>query len=87
MQIRIPYHQSSNKACNIEEAVLNYKENNNMSCTVNILFNDSNRFHELSFKIESDINNNEVESDTSSNEECNIESNNETPIMTNILYL
>jgi len=32
------------------------------------LFNDSNRFHELSFEIESDINSNEVESDTNSNE-------------------
>jgi len=54
-----------------------------MSCTDSILFTDSNRFHELSFEIESDINNIEVESDTNSNEvkfdtssdeECNIES-------------
>jgi len=28
---------TSNKVCSIEEAVLNYKENNNMSCTVSIV--------------------------------------------------
>jgi len=58
----------TNKACNIEEAVLNYKENNNMSCTNSILFKDSNRFHELSFEMESNINSNEVEFDRNSNE-------------------